>query len=212
MDTLIYLIRHGESEGNREKRFRGGEDFPLSEEGREQVKKLGDALRYSGISLIFTSPLIRAYDTAKAVAETTGSKIIVEPDFRSISLGGWEGKTKDEIEKLYPDEFKIWLSYPEKLRMPGFEPIPVLRRRAMRSLNRIVKEHRGEKIAVVSHTAILKVIFAGILSLNPPYFWRVQFATASYSLIRYREDRGYSVVFLNYTHHLKGFGEESLTV
>ncbi len=212
METYVYLIRHGESEGNREGRFRGGEDFPLSEEGKLQVKKLGEALKDSGISLIYTSPLIRAYDTAKAVSETTGAKIIVEPAFRSISLGAWEGKTREEIERLYPEEFKLWLTYPEKLRMPGFEPIPSLRRRATGALNRIVRENPGGKIAVVSHTAVLKVIFAGILGLKPPYFWKVQFATASYSLIKYREDRGYSVVFLNYTHHLRGVGEESPTV
>ncbi len=208
----IYLIRHGESEGNKEKRFRGREDFPLSEAGKEQVRNLGIALKDSGIQLIYSSPLIRAYDTARAVAETTGAKIITEPDFRSIALGEWEGKTKEEIEKLYPEEFRIWLSNPEKLRMPGFEPIPSLRRRAMRALNRVVRENPGKTIAVVSHTAVLKVIFAGILGLKPPYFWKVQFDTASYSLIKHDEDRGYSVVFLNYTHHLSGVSEESQTV
>ena len=208
----IYLIRHGESEGNREGRFRGGEDFPLSEEGKKQVKNLGLALKDSGIEKIYTSPLVRAYDTAKAVSETTGAEIIVEPGFRSISLGAWEGKTREEIERNYPEEFKIWLTNPEKLRMEGFEPIPALRRRAMKALNRIVQEKPGKTIAVVSHTAVLKVIFAGILSLKPPYFWRVQFDTASYSLIKYDPTRGYSVVFLNYTHHLSGISEESQTV
>ncbi len=208
----IYLIRHGESEGNKEGRFRGGEDFPLSEGGREQVKNLGIALKDSGIEKIYSSPLIRAYDTARAVAETTGAEIIVEPGFKSISLGIWEGKTREEVEKNYPREFELWLTAPEKLRMPGFESIPALRRRAMKALNRIVRENQTGTIAVVSHTAVLKVIFAGVLNLRPPYFWKVQFDTASYSLIKFSETRGFSVVFINYTHHLSGVSEESLTV
>ncbi len=210
--TLIYLIRHGESEGNKERRFRGWEDFPLSENGRKQVKNLGKALRNSGIEVIYSSPLVRAYDTASAVAETTGAKIVVEPAFKSIALGDWEGRTIAEIEKLYPEEFKMWLETPEKLRMPGFEPISQLRRRAMRALNRIVRENQGKTIAVVSHTALLKVIFAGILNLTPPYFWRVQFDTASYSLAKHSPERGYTLIFLNYTHHLGGIQEESQTV
>ena len=212
-ETLIYLIRHGESEGNKEGRFRGGEDFPLSKEGKMQVQKLGEALKNSGIELIFSSPLVRAYDTAKAVAATTGAKIIVEPAFRSIALGSWEGKTREEIEKKFPREFELWLTNPEKLRMPGFEPIPQLKRRANTALRKIIRENTGKTIAVVSHTAVLKVIFAGILNLSPPYFWKVQFATASYSLVKHSLDRGFTIKYLNCTHHLTiKTGEESVTV
>ncbi|MCD6454010.1 MAG: histidine phosphatase family protein [Candidatus Aminicenantes bacterium] len=204
----IYLIRHGETRGNKEGYFRGRSDFPLNENGIVQAKSLAVALKNSGIQKIFSSPLSRSLETARILSEETDAEVIVEEGFNNINLGPWEGRKKDEIKKEYPREFEMWITRPEELRIEGAETILEVMERSVKTLEKLRKElpQQGiETIAIVTHRAVLKPLIAGILEIKIPFFWKIHVDTASYSILEYNSKRGYTLKVLNQTSHLKKF-------
>lgn len=100
--TTILLARHGECRGNVEGLFRGRVDFPLNERGLRQAAELGSALRPYSPEAVMTSPLLRAKDTARAIAGACSIRVEEDEGFNNISLGIWEGQPKTEIAERYP--------------------------------------------------------------------------------------------------------------
>ena len=210
MRTTIYLIRHGECAGNRQGLFRGRYDFPLNEVGRKQAESLARELKDVNLDAIYSSPLSRATQTAKAICEGRGIEPIVEQGFNNISLGSWEGKPKKEIAERVPKEFRLWRTEPEKLRMEGAETLAQVQKRAVNTLIRITKERVGGGFAVLTHRAVIKPLIAGILGIPAPYFWKLHPETASYSIIEHNPQRGYALTLFNQTRHLKEFIREDV--
>ncbi len=204
----IFLIRHGETRGNREGFFRGRSDFPLNENGVKQAVALGEALRDSGIQVIYSSPLSRAYETAQRVASAVGAEVLIEEGFNNINLGPWEGRKKEEIREKYPREFETWITVPENLRLPGAESVLEVQERSVKTLKKLVKELSEKKIqtfAIVTHRAVLKPLIAGVLDIKIPFFWKIHVDTASYSILEYSPERGFTLKLLNQTSHLQNF-------
>ncbi len=200
----FYFVRHGESEGNRDGLFRGRHDFPLTQLGIKQAESVRDALRGVDFSLIAASPLKRAYDTAKIIAGKRPVRVMEA--FNSINLSVWEGKSKDYIKEHYPEEWNTWLSEPENLKLPGGETIDEVRERAVQGVLELVNEFKsGGLICVVTHTAVLKALLAGLLNINRPYFWKLYADTASYSIVEYNDKVGFTLIKLNVTYHLPDF-------
>jgi probable phosphoglycerate mutase len=210
MLTTIYLIRHGECEGNREGLFRGRFNYPLNEQGIEQARSLARELRNVDLDAVYTSPLVRAYQTAEIVCEGRTIAPIREEGFNNISLGAWEGRPKSEVEKEHPREFKLWRTEPEKLRMEGAETLVEVQQRAVSTLLRITGERGGRALTVVTHRAVLKPLIAGLLGIPEPYFWKLTPETASYSILEHTQERGFSLVLFNQTKHLKAFIREDV--
>ncbi|NLI99519.1 histidine phosphatase family protein [bacterium] len=210
MLTTIYLIRHGECEGNREGLFRGRFNYPLNEQGIEQARSLATELMNVPLDAVYTSPLTRAYQTAEIVCQGRSIAPIIEEGFNNIYLGAWEGKPKSEVEKEQPHEFRLWRTEPEKLRMEGAETLDLVQKRAVSSLIRITGERRGGGFAVVTHRAVLKPLIAGLLGIPEPYFWKLTPETASYSIVEHTDERGFSLVLFNQTRHLKAFIREDV--
>jgi len=200
--TTVVLVRHGECDGNREGLFRGRKDFPLNSAGIRQAQALAEELGNLGICKIYSSPLIRAHTTATMLAEKTGAPLEICEGFQNITLGPWDGKSKDFVQREYPREWELWLSNPEKLELPGAESMNLLQERSFQALEEVVARHPGETLAVVTHRALLKPLIAKCLGIQAPYFWRVHIDTASYSLLRHEKERGYCCTLLNQTNHL----------
>ncbi|HPF83996.1 MAG TPA: histidine phosphatase family protein, partial [Aminivibrio sp.] len=134
--TTILLARHGECRGNVEGLFRGRVDFPLNERGLRQAAELGSALRPYSPEAVMTSPLLRAKDTARAIAGACSIRVEEDEGFNNISLGIWEGQPKTEIAERYPGQWKIWLENPERLAVEGAESLDDVLRRSMAALDR----------------------------------------------------------------------------
>jgi len=201
--TTIILIRHGECAGNREGLFRGRSDFPLNDSGKLQAKALAGAVFPLSPSIVFSSPLSRSYETARAVSESCGIPLEIRHGFNNMALGKWENRKKSEIEQEYPEEWSLWLSHPERLRISGGETLSDVQRRSIANLNMIVASHKGETIAVVSHRAVLKPLLAAALDIGEPSFWRTHLDTASFSILSHQRTRGYCLLSLNQTSHLE---------
>ena len=207
-ETLIILVRHGECEGNIKGKFRGRADFPLNERGLIQAQDLARELKNFPLKHIYTSPLSRAKQTAEAVARQCGIEVKVEEQFNNIELGSWEGRFMKEIAEQYPEEWGLWINNPEKLRVQDMETLYDVQKRAKTCLDNLVSRHNGETLAVITHRAVLKPLIAACLNITSPYFWKIHLDTASYSLLSYKEDRGYCLIQLNQTKHLKEYVTE----
>jgi len=205
----IYFIRHGETVGNKEDRFRGRHDFPLNQNGIRQAESLRDALKHVQFDAIYSSPLSRSLKTAEIIADNR-SPVILEEGFTNIALGEWENKPKAWVRRTYPDLWQIWKTEPEKLSFKGMETLTEVRKRAYETLVKLINRHQKGKIAIVSHRAVLKPLFAAMLNMAEPYFWKIQVDTASYSIAEYRNDRGFTFTIINQNKHLENFFREDL--
>lgn len=201
--TTIVLIRHGECKGNREGLFRGRSDFPLNDPGRLQAKALAGAISPLSPARVFSGPLSRAVETAQILCDSIGIQLEIRQGFNNMALGKWENRKKSEIEQEYPEEWRLWLSHPERLHISGAETLSDVQRRSFANLNALVNTHHGETIAVVTHRAVLKPLLAAALGIGEPYFWRTHIDTASFSILSHEKERGYCLVSLNQTSHLE---------
>ncbi|RKZ33133.1 histidine phosphatase family protein [bacterium] len=207
--TTIILIRHGETVANREGIFRGRYDFPLNENGIRQAKNLTNHIhkRFS-IDAIFSSPLKRALDTARPIADKYGLELQLDSGYTNISLGNWEGVSHSEIAKKFPARYELWLTEPERLEIPDGEKLSEVQKRAVESTAKLVRQYEGKTIAIVSHRAVLKPLIAGLISIEEPYFWKIHIDNASYSIIHHTNKRGYMLYKLNVNHYLQDFVQE----
>jgi len=206
--TTIFIVRHGECNGNREGLFRGRCDFPLNDIGIRQAEALALELKGQGITRIFSSPLLRAAETASRIAGTCCSQWEIRAGFNNMALGQWEGRPKREVEEEFPEEWSLWIEHPERLHIPGAESLSDVQRRAFSNLEHLVHVYAGETIAVVSHRAVIKPLVAACLGLAEPSFWRLHIDTASYSILVHEEKRGYCLTLLNQNRHLAEMVQE----
>ncbi len=202
MITRIIFVRHGETIANRNNIFRGQVDFPLNDIGIMQAQALADELvAHSNINAIYTSPLTRAVQTALPTAKHFNLQPIVCENFTNISLGSWEGVLHSEVSQNFHDLYTLWRTNPEKLEIPNGESLEKVGMRAFNATMEIAHVHVGQTVMIVSHRAVLKPLFAKLLNMAEPYFWKIQIDPASYSLFEFDSER-FTLMFSNFTRHL----------
>ncbi len=108
----LYIIRHGQTNWNIAKKIQGRQDIPLNERGRYQAGCLKKAMEDRPVTAVFSSPQIRAMETAKAVASSSGSVVIPVKDLMEINYGSWEGKTEEELLQEDRALYEAWWSHP----------------------------------------------------------------------------------------------------
>lgn len=153
--TKLYLVRHGQSAGNAEGRFGGHSPTPLSELGKQQAKLTAQALAEEKINAIYTSDLLRAAQTAEPLAELLDIPVIKTSAFRERNVGVLEGKTFDESKEEFPKDYYALVNRNVHHVITKGESYRHLLRRATGALREILNVHRGERIAVFSHTGAI---------------------------------------------------------
>ncbi|MEW9698852.1 histidine phosphatase family protein [Paenibacillus sp. SI8] len=174
--TKLYLIRHGETEWNVEHRMQGHADSPLSPLGRMQAVWLADSLGAVPFDVICASSSGRALETAHIVKGRR--ELVIQPSdhWREMNLGAWEGRIAEEIKQEEAERFHAFWNHPHLYKPQIGESYADLQARVLPELQRLLDDHRGKTIALVSHTVTLKVIMAhfeqrALAQLwNPPYF------------------------------------------
>ena len=184
----IILARHGETEWNVGEVFRGRADIDLNETGRKQAKLLGEYLSEASIEAVYSSPLKRALNTAKAVAGHHHLSVEVTPHLNDLNFGEWEGLQVDEVKQRYPQAFELWATRPEKVRLPGGETLDEVSDRAMKVVNGAVVSHTGT-VFLVTHRVVIKVLVCALLGLNNSHFWNVMVDTCGMTTFRYERER-----------------------
>jgi broad specificity phosphatase PhoE len=190
--TRLYLVRHGQTDLNRDRRFRGMSDAPLNERGREEAAGAARLLALKSVSLVYTSPVNRAVETARIVAERLGLDVHPDDGLNDIDYGLWQGLTVEEVvERFGPQGIESWRSDPGSFIFPGGDGMSRVRERVGSALLRIARANPGAAIAAVTHMAILKVCFLSMLDLGLEWFWRVGIDNGSVSAFTYREESGF---------------------
>ena len=154
LERLI-LVRHGETEGQSSIRYYGATDIPLSDLGREQVRRAGERLAGEVFEVVYTSSLSRASESARMLAPDR--PIRVEADFREVDFGRWEGLTREEIAVRDPELFDVWQRDLARFDYPGGEPRAEFRARIARGLDRL-RESGASSALVVAHKGVVRTL------------------------------------------------------
>ncbi|MBQ8748004.1 MAG: histidine phosphatase family protein [Clostridia bacterium] len=156
--TVLYFIRHGESEANREKRFAGNYDVDLTELGYSQAAHIPSAFADVHVDAIFASDLKRAYQTAVPLAASRGLEIIKAPDFREIFAGAWEGALFDEIMKKHSAAYAVWKTDIGRAVCTDGESVAHLAERVLAAAERIAREYDGKTVVIATHATPIRAL------------------------------------------------------
>ena len=200
--TKMLLLRHGQTELSVERRYSGRGNPPLTELGQRQAAAAAAYLTgIEGISAVITSPLQRAYDTAVAAAKALDLDVTVDDDLIETDFGGWEGLTFAEASAAYPDLHGRWLR-DTSIDPPGGESFDAVHARVRRARTRILTEHAGDTVLVVSHVTPIKTVLRMALDAGPGILYRLHLDLASLSIAEFYPDGVASVRLVNQTSYL----------
>jgi broad specificity phosphatase PhoE len=170
----LILVRHGETDWNKNEVYRGRADVALNKTGLEQAALAARYLSAEKIDVIYSSPLQRALKTAAAIARFQKTKVNAVGDLIDFDYGEWQGLTSAEVQERYPELYQDWLDTPEQVRIPGGESLQSVLDRAVPFVEEAVARCREGKIVLVSHRVVLKVIICALLGLDNSYFWNIR--------------------------------------
>ncbi|CAN5338450.1 hypothetical protein BH18ACT12_BH18ACT12_04690 [soil metagenome] len=161
--TTLLLVRHGETDWNRDGRWQGLSDTRLNDRGREQARELVTQL--DGIDVVYSSDLARARETAEIVAERLNLDVRFDERLRERGFGEWEGLNSVEIEVRFAEAHRLWKAG-EGAGASNAEPFDAFAARIHDFLEEILERHRGESVLVVSHGGSIRVIHAFAAGLD----------------------------------------------
>lgn len=206
MATIVYLIRHGETEWNKLGKFQGSTDIALSEDGIKQAFLAAEVLK-GKFDYIYASPLKRAKHTADIIGGASNVITQIEPHIKEINFGLWEGLTFEEIKEQYPKEFISWRNPLEGSLMSEDISIGNAGKRAGDAIRRLVEAHSEERIALVAHGGILKAGLIDLFDWNMTMYYKIFLGNTSITKLVFKKKDSPILVTLNNTSHLP---EESL--
>lgn len=173
--TRLLLIRHGETAWNLDTRIQGHTDIPLNDLGRWQARRVAQALRDEDVQAVYSSDLLRARDTAQAIAETLVLPLQLEPRLRERHFGRLEGLTQTEITARWPEDARRWRERDPSYGPEGGETLQHFYDRCVGALSGLAHRHLGATVAVVAHGGVLDCFYraANRLALEAPRTWKI---------------------------------------
>jgi broad specificity phosphatase PhoE len=207
----ILIVRHGETDFNLAHRFQGRIDRPLNEEGKSQVQALALALKDEFLTAIYSSPLIRAMETAKSIkAFHPSTPLFKEEGLTEMDLGEFDGMQANDWGSHHQEFYKTWRTTPSHLKMPGGESLAEVQIRAIDTLERITKPYPpGSTLLLCSHNFVIRTIICHALGFPLDRFRDFQQDAAALNVLYKREGRLIAEV-VNDVSHLDKFEGASL--
>ena len=199
------FVRHGETEWNIQGRYQGQSDIPLSEKGRAQAAALGKRFEGIPVDVVYSSPLQRAYDTARAIAEPKGLPIRLVEGIKELDFGRWDGLTLEMLREQFGDSFMKYRTEPFHYPMEGEGTLNRAKLRVGAALEEIKEEYRhtDKTVVVVAHGGILKLAIFYLLDMSSRFYRCIELDNTSLTILDIEEDRSILRV-LNDAHHLDG--------
>lgn len=171
MKTTLYIVRHGETLWNSEKKMQGWNDSPLTELGIKQATWLGERLKEVKFDNIYSSPTGRSFKTAALVNKNRSISVTLDECLREINLGSWEGKSIEEIERENPEQLNNFWKAPHLYVPVSGESFKDVQDRVIGGLKSIIEANEGKTILLVTHTVALKTIMCYFENRSLEKFW-----------------------------------------
>lgn len=209
----ILLVRHGETAWNREGRYQGRTDIPLSPTGETQVRALGVRLAHVPIARAVSSPLARAKRTAEAILAGRDVALELDAGLVEISHGDWEGQLSSDVEAAHAEMLGTWRTRPDRdvPAGPGAETLGEVEARAWPVLERMTM-HLGadDTLLVAAHDAVNRVLLCRVLGLPMTRVWAFRQAPATLNVLSGPSLSELQLVRLNDSEHVAPLLRESL--
>lgn len=204
MTIRIILVRHGETEWNRIRRFQGRSDIPLNQKGREQALALAKVLKDESFTAVYSSPLSRALETARIIKTYHPSAALFQEEgLTEMDLGDFDGMEAHQWATDYPDLRKTWQETPSKSSMPGGETLVEVQARAIEAVNRITKSHTPESTLLMSsHNFVIITILCYATGTHLDQFRTLRQGTAAYNVLL-KEGEHLRAEIINERSHLE---------
>jgi len=200
--TQIILVRHGRTPWNKDKIFRGTVDIPHDEVGEKEVLLAGEWLKDESIQAAYASPLSRAIDTARAIAQHHDLPVQELPGIIDLNYGDWQGVPLAEVKVKYADLYRQWETAPHTVRFPNGETLDEVRSRALAAVEEVMARHPGQTIVLAAHRVVNKVLIAAFIGLDNSHFWRIGQDTTAINRFA-RVGDAWQILLVNDTCHLR---------
>ncbi|MDH3601693.1 MAG: histidine phosphatase family protein [Candidatus Tectomicrobia bacterium] len=202
MPRLLYIVRHGATDWNQSKCLQGQLDTPLNDDGRSQAALAGKRLASSGATALYSSDLLRAYETAQFIARAASLHIIQKPGLREMHFGAWQGLTVDQIRERDPELYAARRERPYDVPPPGGEVWRQFYQRSVKSIHDILHATNAERVIVATHSGVCTVL--GLEALGLGYAGKRTFSNANCGIhtIAVEDDR-WEALSLNDVSHLE---------
>ncbi len=184
MITTVDLIRHGEPVGGR--KYRGQQDDPLSDKGWQQMREA--VADHCPWDIIISSPLSRCAEFANELCDRHQRVLKLEPKFKEIGFGDWEGKTAAEIQAETPGALESFWRDPVNEKPPGAEPLVDFQKRIESAWTELLEQHQGQKILVVCHAGVIRMSMQYILGMPIEHVFRINVSNASITRMQIDHD------------------------
>lgn len=196
------MVRHGATVLSAEDRFAGATDVALSDEGREQARRLAARLSREKIAAVYASPLGRTIETAQILAAPHKLEIQTRDGFREIDHGHWEGMTRHEVEEKFPEEAAMWEKDPYTFAPLDGESGLAVTARALPALIELVHQHASQNILIVSHKATIRLLLSSLLAFDPRrYRDNLDQKPAALNIVDFRDATRARLTLFNDTSH-----------
>lgn len=185
MTTRIFLIRHGRTNWNKQKRYCGRLNVGISREGKQQSVKLRNRLHEVCFDKIYCSVKKRALETCRIIfGETRFTKVAA---LSEIHFGVLEGMCYEEIMRKYGSVYVNWIKDPHRHRLPKSEPTSAFKKRVVTAINKIASDNAGKTVAVVCHGGVTGIFLSSLKKSRD--FWRYVPKAASLTVIEYKKGK-----------------------
>ncbi|MBI5827872.1 MAG: histidine phosphatase family protein [Deltaproteobacteria bacterium] len=172
--TRIYLARHGQVVNHHELRYNGHFDVDITDTGVEQMRRLADLLANEPVKAVYSSDLQRAVKGARIIGARLGIEPVMKHPLRELSLGRWEGLTREEAADRFPEEAGFRFKDLAVSRIKGGESLLDLKARVMPAIGGIIELHRGASVCIVAHGGVNRVILSDVMGLPIENFFRIE--------------------------------------
>ncbi len=187
MSLSLYFLRHGQTALSREDGFCGsGSDPELTQQGLEMAHAFTAAYRAKSWNAIHSSSLRRGIATAQPLCDALGMKMQVRTDLNEIAYGRWEGLTKEEVDRVYHDDYRSWLADPVWHSPTGGELAVRVACRGLSAIEAIKQEFTDGNVLVVSHKATIRIVLCSLLGIDVGLFrYRLGCPVGSLSVVEF---------------------------
>lgn len=172
MRTSIWLVRHGQTELNRQRRYQGVSDSPLTPFGERQAAALAQRLRRIPFKVAVVSPSLRARATAEAILGDREAQIVDDPRWSETSHGRWEGLTYAEVRARFPQEAVARFADALHGRPSGGESLAEVAARVASGWSDLLRRNPGGRVLLVTHATPIQLVLCAIVGLSPALHWR----------------------------------------